>query len=59
MNEYWSSFAKTGKPLAESGGVWDPYQSTTHNTMQFNLKGEQSTTVRLEKYDALASRDEI
>ena len=59
MNEYWSSFAKTGKPLAESGGVWDPYQSTTHNTMQFNLEGEQSTTVRLEKYDALASRDEI
>ena len=59
MNEYWSSFAKTGKPLAESGGVWGPYQSTTHNTMQFNLQGEQSTTVRLEKYDALASRDEI
>ena len=58
MNQYWSSFAKTGKPVAESGGVWDPYRSSTHNTMQLNLGGKQSTIVRLEKYDALASRDE-
>ena len=55
MNQYWSSFAKTGKPVAESGGVWDPYQPSAYNTMQLNLKGEQSQKVRSAKYSALES----
>ena len=55
MNEYWSSFAKTGKPVAQSGGVWDPYQLFEHNTMQLNLEGEQSQKVRSAKYSALES----
>ncbi len=55
MNEYWSSFAKTGKPVAESGGVWDLYQLSTHNTMQLNLEGKQSESVRSAKYSALES----
>ena len=48
INEYWSSFAKTGKPLAESGAMAGTHINPRHTIRCSSiLEGEQSTTVRL------------